>query len=267
MKQRVKSTAPNASTPLIKRLLSSKLITAHPVGGISVDFTTLEATKDGYVIGSVTRRVHFYCNAIDRNVAHAARIADHLVGESVRRPLHVAFFAGSNLFSDLMLGELVPALIAQGRVPFIFLPGHKSKKKANTSTAFDLRDLGFFERQLLQDHIIPLHGVSIPQGAPTMTVEQMRVHYSFVVGKFPKINDQAFLASPEAHHTDAGISLRCYQRFRSSIINYFASPHILLNLHPGILPAYKGIMTAFRSMMNNEPNFGNSLHHINEDYD
>ena len=60
----------------IKHLLSAKLITAHPAGGINMDITTLEATKGLHVIGSMTRGVHFYCNSIDRNAAHAARIAD-----------------------------------------------------------------------------------------------------------------------------------------------------------------------------------------------
>ena len=100
-----------------------------------------------------------------------------------------------------------------------------------------------------------------------MTVEQMKLHYGIIVETVSNINDQAFLDNLQAHHIDAGISLGCYQRFRSSITNFFSSPRILLNLHPGILPAYQGVMTAFRSMMNNEREFRYSLHHINEDED
>ena len=57
-----------------------------------------------------------------------------------------------------------------------------------------------------------------------MTVEQMKLHYGIVVETVSNINDQAFLDNLQAHHIDAGISLRCYQRFRSSIINFFSFP-------------------------------------------
>ncbi|KAK3170313.1 hypothetical protein OEA41_009700 [Lepraria neglecta] len=97
-----------------------------------------------------------------------------------------------------------------------------------------------------------------------MTVEQMKLHFGMIVETVSNINDQAFLDNLQVHHIDAGI---CYQRFCSSIINFFSYPRILLNLHLGILPAYRGVIKAFRSMMNNEREFGYSLHHINEDDD
>ena len=131
------------------------MITAHPADVINMDVTTLEATKGLLVTGFMTRGVHFYCNTFDRNVAHAALIADSLVGEPARRPMHVAFFTRSDLFSHPKLSKLIPSLIAQGHVPFMFLPRHKSMKKSNAPMAFDLHELAFFERQLLQEHIMP----------------------------------------------------------------------------------------------------------------
>ena len=97
-----------------------------------------------------------------------------------------------------------------------------------------------------------------------MPIKQMKMHSGIVV---ETVNDQAFLDNLRTHHIDAGISLRCYERFCSSITNFVSSSSILLNLHPDILPAYRGVMIAFRSIMNNEREFGYSLHHINEDYD
>jgi uncharacterized NAD(P)/FAD-binding protein YdhS/folate-dependent phosphoribosylglycinamide formyltransferase PurN len=251
-------------SPLLQRLLSSELVKSHPAGGISVDFSTLAATKGIYVIGSMTRGVHFYTSAIDRNAAHAERIADDLTGEPIRRPLHIAFFVGSDLFSHLMLSKLVSQLIAFGHTPFVFLPSDRVNKKPK---AFDLRELSFFERQLLQEHVIPFCGSSPRQGAAFLTVEQMRYHHGILVKNVDNVNEPSFLELLRSHHIDVGISLRCYQRFKKDILQYFSSPRVLLNLHPGVLPSYRGVITAIRAMMNGEREFGYSLHHVNEDYD
>jgi methionyl-tRNA formyltransferase len=46
-----------------------------------------------------------------------------------------------------------------------------------------------------------------------------------------------------------------------------ASRRAFLNLHPGVLSAYRGVITAIRAMMKGEKEFGYSLHHINEKLD
>ena len=104
----------------MKCLLSKGILKSHPVGGISVDFSTLSATKNIYVIGSITRGTHLYTNAVDRNVNYASRIADSLFASPLRRPLHCAFFVSSDLFSHLILSKLVLRLIAIRYTPFIF---------------------------------------------------------------------------------------------------------------------------------------------------
>lgn len=248
-------------SPLLHRLLSSGLLKSHPAGGVEVDFSSLAAAKGIHVIGEMTRGVHFFTNSIDRNIAHAARIADHLTGQPVRRPLHVALFVGDDLFSHLMLSKLVPRLIMQGHFPFVFLPVHKTGVK---SRSFDLRELSFFERELLQDHVIPFLGSSFPQGAAALTVEQMGSSYGVLVERIPDVNDPSFLQLLRSHHIDVGISLCSHQQFQKETIQYFNSPRVLLNLHRGVLVSYKGVMTGLRAMMNHELDFGYSLHHVNE---
>ncbi|MCJ1359224.1 MAG: hypothetical protein MMC33_009224 [Icmadophila ericetorum] len=249
-------------SPLLQRLLSSGLLKSHPAGGVEVDFSTLAATKGLHIIGEMTRGVHFFTNSIDRNIAHAVRIADHLTGEPVRRPLHVALFVGDDLFSNLMLSKLVPHLIMQGHFPFVFLPVRKIGMK---SRSFDLRELSFFERELLQDYVIPFLGSSFPQGAAALTVEQMKSSYGVLVERVHDVNDVSFVQLLRSHHIDVGISLGSHQHFQKDTIQYFNSPRVLLNLHRGVLPSYKGVMTGLRAMMNREPDFGYSLHHVSKD--
>jgi methionyl-tRNA formyltransferase len=100
-----------------------------------------------------------------------------------------------------------------------------------------------------------------------MTVEQMKARYGILVEKIRSVNEPAFLTRLEENYIDVGISLRCYQRFQEGIIRHFRDCGHLLNLHPGVLPKYRGVITAMRAMANGEQEFGYSLHHVNAEYD
>ncbi|KAB8071155.1 FAD-NAD(P)-binding-domain-containing protein [Aspergillus leporis] len=251
-------------SPLIQSAVEKGLLKPHPVGGVAVDFNSLRASPGLYAMGSLTRGTHFYVSAIDRVAAHAARVADALTQEPIARPLHVAIFLGSDLFSQLMASKLVPQLLAAGHTPFIFLPTHKAGRNV---PPFELRELAFFERELLQKHVIPYLKDASPEGATHMTVNQMKNAYGILVQEVPNVNNASFINSLQMHHIDVGLSIRCYQRFKTDIIRYFSRPRRLLNLHPGTLPAYRGVMTTVRAMKNKETHFGYSLHDIDENWD
>jgi folate-dependent phosphoribosylglycinamide formyltransferase PurN len=251
-------------SPLIQSALKNKLIEPHPGGGIDVDFDNFCASPGIYTIGSLTRGTHFYVSAIDRIAAHALRVSYAITQEPCARSLHVAIFCGSDLFSHLMVSKLVVKLLAAGQVPFVFLPKHIGRRK---STPFELRELNFFERELLQEHVIPYFKDKSPEGATHMIVQQMRNAYGILVEEVPDVNKASFIKVLAKHHIDVGLSLRCYQRFKTDIIRYFSHPRRLLNLHPGTLPAYRGVMTTVRAMKNKETHFGYSLHDIDENWD
>lgn len=74
------------SNPLIQNLRHHGLIHPHPLGGINVDFDTGLTIKPGnkisnslYVVGSLTRGVHFYTNSLFENVQAAERAARHCI--------------------------------------------------------------------------------------------------------------------------------------------------------------------------------------------
>nr|POE64892.1 methionyl-trna formyltransferase [Quercus suber] len=250
---------------LIHSCLGARLLKTDPLGGIKVDPTTLQASKDLYMIGSLTRGTHFYSTAIDRNVVHSERIVDSILGKSPRRPLHIAFFVGTDICSQLIISKLVPKLLCLGHMPYVFLPAHKTSKRASK---FELKELAFFERQLFSQHIAPLIESTYADGTPCLSVDQFSSCYGILVQRVADVNDSTFLAELSSHHIDVGMSIRCYQKFGSNIINFFQSPRQgLLNLHPGSLPRYRGVMTMIRAMANEEREFGFSLHSINEDWD
>ena len=251
-------------SPLIQSALKNTLIMPHPSGGISVNFDDLSASSGLYAIGSLTRGTHFYVSAIDRIAAHASRIAHSLTQNPCARSLHVAIFCGSDLFSHLMTSKLVSQLLAAGHVPFIYLPKHKASRSASL---FELRELAFFERELLQQYILPYFRDEVSDGATHQTMDQLRAKYGILVEEVPDVNKMSFIKTLSKHYIDVGLSVRCYQRFKTDIIRYFTKPRRLLNLHPGTLPAYRGVMTTVRAMKNKESHFGYSLHEINENWD
>lgn len=239
-------------SPLMEHLLSKGILKPHAAGGISVDFSTLSATKNIHVIGSMTRGTHFYTNSVDRNAIHASRIANSITATPIPRPLHLAFFVGSDLFSHLILSKLVPRLIAQGHTPFILLPTDIVEQKTSSP---DSRELDPYERQLLHDQMNPFSGSSSSDGAGCSTVEQMGAHYGLLVQKVKSVND-ASLEILRKHHIDAGFSLRCEQRFGKDVINHFSAPRALLNLHLDVLPSARKETAAKQASL------GYSLRHV-----
>jgi pyruvate/2-oxoglutarate dehydrogenase complex dihydrolipoamide dehydrogenase (E3) component len=93
------------NSPLLQTLLRSGLLESHPVSGIDVDFNTFKTASGIYAIGSLTKGVRFYVVAADRVTVHASRIADSLIHLAPRKSPHIAFFVGSDLFSNLMFSN------------------------------------------------------------------------------------------------------------------------------------------------------------------
>ncbi|AHH97365.1 hypothetical protein KALB_4001 [Kutzneria albida DSM 43870] len=72
-------------SPLLRSLLRRNHLSAHPFGGVDVDFDTMAARgPDGtcsnrlFFIGPLTRGVHFYTNSIETNLANSVRLSAHL---------------------------------------------------------------------------------------------------------------------------------------------------------------------------------------------
>ena len=63
--------------------------------------------------------------------------------------------------------------------------------------------------------------------------------------------------------TDIIFSLGYMKVIEKSIIENFD----VINLHPSILPTYKGLMTQKRMLINNEKNYGFTLHKVSNELD
>ncbi|MDH4471513.1 MAG: FAD/NAD(P)-binding protein [Fluviicola sp.] len=73
-------------SPLMKQLIESHMIHPHINGGINSDYATHEAsdvfgqkTKNFFVLGQLTRGVHFYTNAVEQNISHAYNVSNAII--------------------------------------------------------------------------------------------------------------------------------------------------------------------------------------------
>jgi hypothetical protein len=105
-----------------------------------------------------------------------------------------------------MLSKLVPQLIALGYIAFVLQPIDKVNANAKPPP-LPLQELTFFERTLLQDHVIPFLGSNIPTGAKCMTMEKMKHKYGIMVEKVPTVNSLEFLQTLKDNYI--GIGLLC----------------------------------------------------------
>lgn len=249
-------------SPLVLSAVAKGLLTPHAAGGVVVDFAHLEGSKGVYVMGSLTRGCHFYVSATDRVAAHASRIAKSLTSDKHSKHLHVALYVGGDLVSHLMASKLVPQLIQAGHVPYIFLTPNEQKQKAAPN---DLPELAFFEKQLLQEHVLPYFKDNSPEDATHITVRQMGAKYGILVEQLTDLSGESFSKNMTKHFIDAGLSVSPHALKSADATKYFSGEKKLLNLYSENLSSYRGVMSAARAMNNKESHFIYSLREIKND--
>lgn len=275
-------------SPLIQNLITRNLASDHRAGGFDVEYhsgalrgSDGNISQNIFAVGGLTRGVHFYTNSINENAKCAMRTAQAIINAQTlnyestnimtatfKTPSrHVALFIGSDISSHILLNSLIPELQKRGFEPFVYFTKHLASKKPVLS---EIAEQGFYERTMLSDHIYPfLDQFGISSNAPCVSPLQIARKYGISVVQNQDVNDPAFLDTLQTQNIHAGIVIRSYQKFGKDIIHYFQDrPNgALWNLHPGILPHYRGVMTYFRSMDEGQDKAGYSLHVMDENWD
>ncbi|PYI21018.1 FAD/NAD(P)-binding domain-containing protein [Aspergillus violaceofuscus CBS 115571] len=229
------------SSPLIRSLVTKGLFKPHPTGGVDVNFDTFEAAPGLYIMGTLTRGKHFYVSAIDRVAAHAARIADALTQDPRAKSLHVAILLGSDFLSHIIASGLIPKLLSQGHMPFIFICPEEQGSTTLRGSSLARRESHFFEVELMRDHFQPFLQAQNLKDRRCMTIEQMKSTYGLFVQDISSVDDKTFLNTLKHHFIDVGLSLRGSDRARKIAGSHFSSESgYLLNLKPTFRRASNG---------------------------
>lgn len=188
--------------------------------------------------------------------------------DSIRRPLRVAFFLGSDITSHLIANRLIPILLNEDISVQLYL----TRGKLNPRRPQALRQLFFVEHVLLQEYAYPFidaWGVPQPGRCNTPAGWVALAPGRVTACGVPDVNDPAFVAGLADEKIDLAVSVRCYQKFRPPILKALGGGPgpTFVNLHPGLLPSYRGVNTFLWSMLNSERGAGFTLHELSEDWD
>jgi Formyl transferase len=185
------------------------------------------------------------------------------------RPLRVAFFLGSDITSHLIVNRLIPILRSTDISVVLFL----TRAKPNSKRPRTLQQLLFLEHILLQEYAYPyvdLHGTPTPHQPNSPNGWQSIDPHGVYVQHVPDVNDADFVDSLPSMQIDAAISVRCYQKFRLPILTALggsATESVFVNLHPGLLPEFRGVNTFLRAMQESQDCTGFTLHHLQPEWD
>ena len=137
-----------------------------------------------------------------------------------------------------------------------FIKGMFTKKRLITT----LRMFGFW--RVLK--IVPVYLSSFIRGG---RVHSLFRHHNATIPVYPvsDINGKRFLNTLKEMKIDLIISFNCPIKLNKEILNL--PKHGCLNVHFGMLPRYRGFFPIFYAILNNEKEFGVTVHFMNEKID
>jgi methionyl-tRNA formyltransferase len=127
------------------------------------------------------------------------------------------------------------------------------------------RELRVAEQQLPNEVLFPLvERAGFPDdGDRYLTFAEVERHRGIRVASLPNPNAADGLAAVRAFAPDLVVTIRYGAILKPPVI---AIPPLgVLNLHSGLLPAYRGVLATFRALMHGDRQIGCTLHYITDD--
>ena len=125
------------------------------------------------------------------------------------------------------------------------------------------RELRVAEQLFAVDAMFPLvERAALPDDGRYLTFAEIERHRGISVEAFPDPNGPDGYATLRAFAPDVVVSIRYGAIFKSAAI---AVPRLgILNLHAGLLPAYRGVIATFRALVAGDEEIGCTLHYITD---
>ena len=170
--------------------------------------------------------------------------------------MNISILYNYDIYSNEALNFLLPKLASHQLSLFY-------SKAVGKSVVRDrrLEQLRFVEQGLFNDILYPITD-SGDLRAQRLSFEQL----GKLVGASPQaisnINSEEGLAQLRATQPDLVLSIRFGQILKAEAIS---TPEMgVINLHSGLLPAYRGVMASFWAMLNQAPEIGTTVHWITD---
>ena len=166
----------------------------------------------------------------------------------------------ADLFSCLAINRLLPALA--GHDVSIALTQRVGKAGTDTVEPPQRRELRQAEQHIPLELLFPLvERANLPDdGTRLLTFRELNTRRGIPVTALANPNNQEGLAWVRAQAPDLVVSIRYGAIFKAA---FLAIPPLgVLNLHSGLLPAYRGVLATFRALANGDTEIGCTVHYI-----
>ena len=176
--------------------------------------------------------------------------------------MKILYCTNADIESSVALNLLLPAL-ARHEVCVAITPRIGSASASESEPA-SRRELRVAEQTLAVELLFPLiEKAALPDdGKRFLTFGELERHRGIRVVPLPNANGAEGLAFVRGVAPDLILSVRYGSIFRAECI---AIPALgVLNLHAGLLPTYRGVIAAFRALMNGDEEIGCTLHYITD---
>jgi methionyl-tRNA formyltransferase len=170
--------------------------------------------------------------------------------------MNISILYNYDIYSNEALNLLLPELSSHQLSLFY-------SKAVGRSVVRDrrLEQLRFVEQGLFNDVLYPVTD-SGDLRAQRLSFEQLGKLVGAPPQAISNINSEEGLAQLRATQPDLILSIRFGQILKDEAIN---TPEMgVINLHSGLLPAYRGVMASFWAMLNQAPEIGTTVHWITD---
>lgn len=163
----------------------------------------------------------------------------------------------SNVALNLLLPTLRPHDVCVGLSTRIGISSHNSRDPDPR------RELRVAEQTLPSEVLFPLvERAALPDEGRYLTFREIEARRGIRVLALPDPNRDTGLAFVQTFAPDLIVSIRYGAIFKAPSIA--VPPLGILNLHSGLLPAYRGVIATFRALMAGEREIGCTLHYISD---
>lgn len=166
----------------------------------------------------------------------------------------------ADIFSCLAFNGLLPSLA--GHDVSIALSQRVGKPGGDSDEPPERRELRLAEQTMPLELLFPLvERAKLPDdGTRALTFGELAARRGILVAPLPNPNSDDGLAWVRAQGPDLVVSIRYGAIFKS---HFLAIPPLgVLNLHSGLLPAYRGVLATFRALANGDAEIGCTVHYI-----
>ena len=100
-----------------------------------------------------------------------------------------------------------------------------------------------------------------------MTFSELHAEFDLAFHGTRNFNDSATRAFLEAHDLNLGLSAFNNQLFKQPLIEWFGHNHGLYNVHPALLPDFRGVEPIVPLLLHEQPTAGVTLHSVDSQID